>query len=103
MSIQIVLEHTLENTFTNSNLQKFYIVLQNEYPIQKPSTVISLVTEDTRPARMYSHSDVKIFTLFVKSRKHFVLAFCTIWPPEPQITVARPVLLAFLGAKAYCS
>ena len=66
----------------NNNLQKFYIFLANVYPIQSTCAVFYLVTEDIRPAFTNSHSDVKIFTLFVNSRKHFVLAFCARCQPQ---------------------
>ena len=104
MSIQIVFEKTPPNVVTNGNLQKFYIVLLNAHPIQSSYAVLSLVTEDARPACAHSRSDVKIFTLFVNSCKHFVLPFyaarrcrCRQWAKP------CPVLLAFLGGKAYCS
>ena len=87
----------------NNNLQKFYIFLANVYPIQSTCAVFYLVTEDIRPAFTNSHSDVKIFTLFVNSRKHFVLAFCARCQPQLRKGKAQPVLLAFLGGKAYCS
>ena len=86
-----------------SHPQKFCMVLLNVYPIQSSYAVINLVIEDARPAHTHSRSDVKIFTLFVNSRKHFVKVFSARLLPSRSHTKARPVLLAFLGVKAYCS
>ena len=103
MSIQIVPQKTLSRVVHNSNPQKFCMVLLNVYPIQSSYAVINLVIEDARPAHTHSRSDVKIFTLFVNSRKHFVKVFSARLLPSRSHTKARPVLLAFLGVKAYCS
>ena len=72
MSIQIVFEKTPPNVVNNGNLQKFCMVLATAYPILHSCTVPGLVIEWYWPARALSRSDVKIFTLFVNSRKHFV-------------------------------
>ena len=103
MSIQIVPTQTLRRVVHNSNLQKFYIVLLNAHPIQSSYAVLSLVTEDARPASAHSRSDVKIFTLFVNSCKHFVKTFYACPLPSDSHIKSSPVLLAFLGVKAYCS
>ena len=113
MSIQIVFEKTPPNVVNNGNLQKFCMVLATAYPILHSCTVPGLVIEWYWPAYALSRSDVKIFTLFVNSRKHFVqppgLCLCAFLtahsPPPPPIPrwQCLAVLLAFLGGKAYCS
>ena len=100
MSIQIVPKKTLRRVVNNSNQLKFCIFSINAYPIQHSCAVLCLVTEDTYTSCVHSHSDVKIFTLFVNSRKHFILSLCAL---QPRTHKAHPVLLAFLGVKAYCS
>ena len=100
MSIQIVTENTLQNVMHNRNLQKFCMFLLNAYPILGSCTVLCSVTEVSKPACAISHSDVKIFTLFVNSCKHFVKTFYACPLPSDSPIKSSPVLLAFLKGKA---